>query len=247
MKNVLIIGARGGIGSAITKIFQDDKNFNLYITASSKEGVDDFIIKNLKTEDINSRVFGFNCNLLNYEEVESLFLKVLEKAKKIDILICNAGLNNDKLAIRMQREDFNQVIQANLVSNFILNREAIKHMIKNNFGRIINIASIIGETGNAGQANYAASKAGLIAMSKSLAIEYANRNITINCVSPGFIESDMTNKIPEQIKQTMLDKIPMKKYGQPLDIASIVYFLASDKSSYITGQNFHINGGMLMK
>jgi 3-oxoacyl-[acyl-carrier protein] reductase len=160
--------------------------------------------------------------------------------------VCNAGINKDTLAVRMTNEDFGSVIDVNLKSNFTLNREAIKKMMKNRYGRIINISSVVAVSGNAGQANYCASKAGLIGMTKSLAYEVATRGITVNVIAPGFIVSNMTDVLTDSQKDAIMQKIPLKKLGSPDDVANVVTFLASPDSSYITGQTIHVNGGMLM-
>lgn len=172
--------------------------------------------------------------------------QLIAEIQKIDILVCNAGINRDNLAIRMTEEDFGKVIDINLKTNFILNREAIKKMIKNRYGRIINISSVVGVSGNPGQANYCASKAGLIGMTKSLAYEVAIRGITVNAVAPGFIVSNMTDALTDAQKEVIMQKIPAKTLGTPDDVANVVAFLAAPESSYITGQTIHVNGGMLM-
>jgi 3-oxoacyl-[acyl-carrier protein] reductase len=172
--------------------------------------------------------------------------QLIADIEKLDILVCNAGINRDNLAIRMTDEDFSAVIDINLKTNFVLNREAIKKMMKNRYGRIINISSVVGVSGNPGQANYCASKAGLIGMSKSLAYEVASRGITVNAVAPGFITSNMTDALTDAQKEIITQKIPAKVLGTPDDVANVVAFLASPESSYITGQTIHVNGGMLM-
>ena len=163
---------------------------------------------------------------------------------KIDVLINNAGVTNDNLTIRMKLNEWNRVINLNLTSTFLISKNVIKKMLKNKNGKIINITSVVGHTGNIGQANYAASKAGLIGMSKSLALEYGKKNIKINCISPGFIKSEMTEKINDNFKQTLLEKISLERFGIPEDVANAVLFLSSDLSNYITGETIHVNGGM---
>jgi 3-oxoacyl-[acyl-carrier protein] reductase len=182
------------------------------------------------------------CNLSDIKAAEQLIADI----EKLDILVCNAGINRDNLAIRMTDEDFSAVIDINLKTNFVLNREAIKKMMKNRYGRIINISSVVGVSGNPGQANYCASKAGFIGMSKSLAYEVASRGITVNAVAPGFITSNMTDALTDTQKEMIVQKIPAKVLGTPDDVANVVVFLASAESSYITGQTIHVNGGMLM-
>ena len=164
----------------------------------------------------------------------------------IDVLINNAGINKDTLSLRMSEQEWKKVIDINLTSTFLLSKYAIKKMLKNKFGRVINITSIVGHTGNLGQSNYSASKAGIVGMSKSLSIEYAKKNITINCVSPGFIVSDMTNNIPEKIRLMLIAKIPMGRLGSGEDVSNCVAFLSSEEASYVTGETIHVNGGMYM-
>ena len=186
------------------------------------------------------------CDLSKQSEVESLIAKAEEKAGKVDILINNAGLTKDTLMMRMKTEDWDEVLNVNLKAAFILSKDAVRSMIKRRFGRIISISSIVGVMGNAGQANYAASKAGLIAMSKSLALEVASRGITVNCIAPGFIATKMTDAIPEAARDALIAKIPAVRLGEPSDIAAAALFLSSDEASYITGQTLHVNGGMAM-
>ena len=163
---------------------------------------------------------------------------------KIDILINNAGITSDNLAIRMKDEEWNRVININLTSSFLISKYTIKKMLKNKTGKIINITSVVGHTGNIGQSNYAASKAGLIGMTKSLALEYGKKNIKINCISPGFIKSEMTDKISEDYKKILQSKISLDRFGEPDDVANSVVFLSSDLSDYISGETIHVNGGM---
>ena len=163
---------------------------------------------------------------------------------KIDVLINNAGVTQDNLSIRMKDEEWNKVIDINLTSTFILSKSVIKKMLKSKKGKIINITSIVGHTGNIGQANYTASKAGVVAMSKSLALEYGKKNINVNCISPGFISTEMTDKINDEYKEVLKSKIPMNRFGTPNDIANTVIFLCSKLSDYITGETIHVNGGM---
>ncbi len=239
-KNALITGATGGIGAAIAKTLAK-QGANLVLSGTREEK----LIELQKEISENCKILP--CNLSNVNDVEALFDKAEELAGgQIDILVCNAGITKDNLLLRMKNEDFEQVLDVNLKSTFILNRNAIKKMMKRRWGRIINIASVVGVTGNPGQANYVASKAGMIGMSKSMAQEIASRGITINCVAPGFIESPMTEALNEQQKQAILTKIPVGKMGSAQDIANGVAFLASEEASYITGNTLHINGGMFM-
>lgn len=234
-KKALITGASGGIGQAITKLLHS-LGSHVIISGSNLEKLQ------LLGNSLQDNYTIASCNLVDIDQCNNLIGNI----DQIDILVCNAGITKDNLAIKMTNEAFDQVIDINLKANFILNREAIKKMIRNRYGRIINIASVVAVSGNAGQANYCASKAGLIGMTKSLAAEVASRGVTINAVAPGFIKSDMTDKLNDAQKEMMMQKIPLKAFGDAEDVANIVAFLASDKASYITGQTIHVNGGMLM-
>lgn len=239
-KNALITGATGGIGAAIAKTLA--KQGAKVILSSTKEDR----LKELAAE-IGGDVKYLSCNLSDAVQVNDLFDKAEELAGgQIDILVCNAGITKDNLVLRMKDEDFEQVLDVNLKSTFILNRNAVKKMMRRKYGRIINIASVVGVTGNPGQCNYVASKAGMIGMSKSMASEVATRGITINCVAPGFIQTAMTDVLTEQQRNGILSQIPMGKMGVADDVAKGVAFLASEDAGYITGQTLHVNGGMLM-
>ena len=234
-KTALITGASGSIGRAITKKLHG-LGAHVFISGSNQEK----LIELAKELENNYTIKP--CNLSDIKAAEQLIADI----EKLDILVCNAGINRDNLAIRMTDEDFSAVIDINLKTNFVLNREAIKKMMKNRYGRIINISSVVGVSGNPGQANYCASKAGLIGMTKSLAYEVASRGITVNAVAPGFITSNMTDALTDTQKEIIVQKIPAKVLGTPDDVANVVVFLASAESSYITGQTIHVNGGMLM-
>ncbi|WP_341758594.1 3-oxoacyl-ACP reductase FabG [Candidatus Tisiphia endosymbiont of Ditula angustiorana] len=234
-KKSLITGASGTIGGSIAKLFHS-LGSHVIISGSNQEKLQ-ALANNLKD---NYTIVP--CNLANIDECTNLVASL----EQIDILVCNAGITQDMLAMKMSNEIFDQVIDINLKASFILNREAIKKMMKVRYGRIINIASVVAVSGNPGQANYCASKAGLIGMTKSLAIEVASRGITINAVAPGFIKSNMTDKLNEAQKEAIMQKIPLRTFGEAEDVANVVAFLASDKASYITGQTIHVNGGMLM-
>lgn len=235
-KNVAFItGASGGIGKAVTKKLHA-LGAHVFISGSNESKLND-LGKELG-ENYTIRV----CDLHDIKATEQLLVEM----EKIDILVCNAGITRDTLAIKMSDEDFGAVIDVNLKANFALNREAIKKMMRARYGRIINISSVVGFSGNPGQANYCASKAGLIGMTKSLAYEVASRGITVNAVAPGFITSNMTNVLSDAQKEAIMQKIPLKALGAPEDVANAVAFLASPTSSYITGQTIHVNGGMLM-
>jgi len=238
-KTVLITGATGGIGRAITKTLHAQGA----IVALTDMNLDTL---NTFANELGERVFVYVANLSDGNSIKDLVASVEKDLGHVDILINNAGVNKDTLAMRMTDEQWDDVLRINLTAGFKLARAVIPGMMKNRWGRIVSMASIVGVIGNAGQANYAASKAGLIAMSKSMAAELAGRNITINCIAPGFIETPMTANLPENVKQAMLDRIPAKRMGQPQDIANLVAFLVSDEAAYITGQTININGGMLM-
>ena len=233
--NVFISGASRGIGNSIAYHFAE--NDYVVVGTSRNEFEFDKKIKNLIPVklDVTSR-----------EDIQNCFNDLKTKNLLPDILINNAGITSDQIFLRMKDEEWQKVIDINLTSTFYLCKHAIKKMLKNKYGRIVNITSIVGHTGNLGQSNYSASKAGMVAMSKSLAIEYAKKNITINCVSPGFIQSKMTDKIVESIKAVLTSRIPMSKLGTGEDVSNTVAFLSSDAASYITGETIHVNGGMYM-
>ena len=237
-KNILITGASGGIGAALVKKFVT-LGGNVLGTGTKTEKLD--IIKK-KCPSIKVKKF----DLSEHSRIEEFIDDVVLELGGLDILINNAGTNMDNLSLRMKDDEWKKVIDINLTSTFLLSKHSIRNMLKNKFGRIVNITSIVGHTGNAGQANYAASKAGIIAMSKSLATEYAKKNITINCVSPGFIVSDMTMNIAKKVILYLTSRIPMGKLGTGADVANCVAFLSSDQASYITGETIHVNGGMYM-
>ena len=234
-KTALITGASGSIGSAITKILHQ-QGAHVIISGSNEEK-----LQRLAAE-LRDNYTIRPCDLTDSIACNNL----IGSSDKLDILVCNAGITRDNLAIKMTDEMFNEVIDVNLKATFTLNREAIKKMIKNRYGRIVNIASVVAVAGNPGQANYCASKAGIIGMTKSLAYEVASRGITVNSVAPGFIKSAMTDKLSPQQQENIIQKIPLKKFGSSIDIAHSVAFLVSDEAYYITGQTLHVNGGMLM-
>ena len=238
-KNIIVTGASGGIGNSIVKRLND---FGANILAS---GTKIEKLEELKSKFSNIKILKFDISKI--EQIEEFVEKAAtELGGNLDSLINNAGITQDNLAIRMSLDEWKKVIDINLTSTFLLSKFAIKKMLKNKSGKIINITSIVGHTGNLGQANYTASKAGIVAMSKSLAIEYAKKNININCISPGFIKTAMTDKIDEKFKEIIVSKIPSARLGEPEDIANAVLFLASNQSDYINGETLHVNGGMYM-
>ena len=237
-KKILVTGATGGIGDSIVQKFLS-LNGSVLGTGTNSEKLE--ILKK-KYPQISTVQFDIS----EHDKIEQFIENVFSKLGGLDILINNAGITKDNLSLRMKNEEWQKVIDINLSSTFYLCKSAIKKMMKNKYGRIVNITSIVGHTGNVGQANYSASKAAVVAMSKSLAIEYAKKNITVNCVSPGFIKTNMTEKISDEMKNTLLSRIPMNKLGTGEDVSNTVAFLSSESSSYITGETIHVNGGMYM-
>ena len=237
-KKILITGASGGIGGALVKKFVS-LNGSVLGTGTKIEKLD-LIKKN------NPGIKVKKFDISEHSRIEEFIDNVTLELGGLDILVNNAGINADNLSLRMKDEEWKKVIDVNLTSSFLLSKHAIKKMLKNKFGRVVNITSIVGHTGNLGQSNYSASKAGLIGMSKSLAIEYAKKNITVNCVSPGFIVSDMTMNIAEKFRLYLTSRIPMGKLGTGEDVSNCAAFLSSESASYITGETIHVNGGMYM-
>ena len=237
-KKVLITGATGGIGNSLVEKFYSCES-NIIATGTNEEKLS--ILKK-KFPNIITEKFKLD----DHEKIETFIEKSDSQIKGLDILINNAGITSDNLSIRLTEENWKKVLDINLTSTFLMCKFAIKKMLKRKYGKIINITSIVGHTGNLGQSNYAASKAGIIAFSKSLAIEYAKKNININCVSPGFIQTEMTDKINEDFKNILISKIPSGKLGSSNDVSNCVVFLASDMASYINGETIHVNGGMYM-
>jgi 3-oxoacyl-[acyl-carrier protein] reductase len=238
-KRVLITGATGEIGTAIARQFHE-KGYQLCLTATRE------IALKALTSELGSNVQYLCSDLMNIESTKGLIAKVISQLGGIDILINNAGITRDNLFIRMSDEQWIDVLNVNLNSSMILARDAIKNMIKSKWGRVVNITSVVGVTGNPGQSNYAASKSGLIGMSKCIASEVASRGITVNCIAPGFITSAMTDKLNSDQKLRILENIPMKKMGNANDIAATTNFLVSEDANYVTGQTIHVNGGMAM-
>ena len=238
-KNIIITGASGGIGNAIVKRL-NDSGAQILASGTRVEKLEE-----LKSKFKNIKILKFDIS--HSDKIEE-FIENATNALggSLDGIVNNAGITQDNLAIRMSIDEWKKVIDINLTSTFLLSKFAIKKMLKNKSGKIINITSVVGHTGNLGQANYTASKAGIVAMSKSLAIEYAKKNININCISPGFIKTAMTDKIDEKFKDIIIGKIPSARLGEPEDIANAVHFLASNQSNYINGETLHVNGGMYM-
>ena len=238
-KNIIVTGASGGIGNAIIKKL-NGAGANILASGTKIEK-----LEVLKKNYEKIKILKFDIS--QSEKIEEFIEKATnELGGSLDGVINNAGITQDNLAIRMSLEEWQKVINVNLTSTFLLSKFAIKKMLKNKSGKIVNITSVVGHTGNLGQANYTASKAGIVAMSKSLAIEYAKKNININCISPGFIKTAMTDKIDEKFKEVIISKIPSARLGEPDDIANAVLFLSSDQSKYINGETLHVNGGMYM-
>tara|TARA_B100000963_G_scaffold278352_1_gene246743 strand:- start:10969 stop:11706 length:738 start_codon:yes stop_codon:yes gene_type:complete len=238
-KNIIVTGASGGIGNSIVKKLSE---FDAKVLAT---GTKIEKLKELKSNISNIEILNFDIS--EFEKIEEFIENATSQlGGKLDCIINNAGMTKDNLAIRMNIDEWKKVIDVNLTSTFLLSKFAIKKMLKNKSGKIVNITSVVGHTGNLGQSNYTASKAGIVAMSKSLAIEYAKKNININCISPGFIKTAMTDKLDEKFKELILSKIPSSRLGEPEDIANAVLFLASDQSNYINGETIHVNGGMYM-
>jgi len=238
-KNIIVTGASGGIGNSIVKKL-NDCGANILASGTKIEKLEE-----LKSKFKNIKTLKFDIS--QQDKIEEFIENAnTELGGNLYCIVNNAGITQDNLAIRMSLEEWKKVIDINLTSTFLLSKFAIKKMIKNKLGKIINITSVVGHTGNLGQSNYTASKAGIVAMSKSLAIEYAKKNININCISPGFIKTAMTDKIDEKFKELIISKIPSARLGEPEDIANAVLFLASDQSNYINGETIHVNGGMYM-
>ena len=239
MKNVLITGATGGIGSAILDIFYNN-GFNIIASGTNEDKL------NKLQDKYSERIIMIKCDLSDESQINHLVSQAQSSCDGIDILINNAGITKDNVFLRMQKDQWDDVLNVNLNSNFLLTKLVIKGMIKKRWGRIVNITSVVAKMGNAGQANYVASKSAIEGFSRSLAQEVASRNITINCVAPGFVDTDILSTIePEKLKD-MTKNIPVGRIGTPEDVSNAVFFLSSEESSYITGQVIHVNGGLTM-
>ena len=242
-KSALITGATRGIGKQIAiTLAKQGYNIALNYRKENEE------LENTKKEieEIGVQVLAVKGDVANFEDCEKFVKQTIERFEQIDVLVNNAGITKDMLLMRMKKEDFEQVIDTNLVGTFNVTKNVVPYMMKARSGRIINISSVVGISGNAGQTNYSASKAGIIGFSKSLAKEIASRNILVNAVAPGFIETNMTDVLKDDVKQEIAKNIPLKRMGTAQDVANVVKFLASDDSSYITGQVINVDGGMLM-
>lgn len=238
-RTALVTGATGGIGGAIAKALHA-QGATVAISGTRREALDTL------AGELKERVHVLPCNLSNMDEVEALVPDAEKAMGQLDILVANAGITRDNLFVQLRDEDFDDVIRVNLTATFRLARAATKLMMRKRFGRIIAITSVVGVTGNAGQGNYAASKAGLIGMMKSVGAEYARRNVTANCIAPGFIATPMTDVLNEKQRETVLAKVPAGRLGTPEDIAAAAVYLASNEAAYVTGQTLHVNGGMAM-
>jgi 3-oxoacyl-[acyl-carrier protein] reductase len=238
-KTALVTGATGGIGGAIARALHR-QGATVAISGTRREVLDAL------AAELGSRVHVLPCDLADKSAVEALVPKAEETMSKLDILVANAGITKDNLLVQLRDEDWEQVLNINLTATFRLTRAAVKGMMRRRFGRVIGITSVVGVTGNAGQSNYTAAKAGMIGMIKSVAAEYAKRGVTANCVAPGFIASPMTEKLNDKQREAILTRVPANRLGAGADVAAAVVYLSSDEAGYVTGQTLHINGGMAM-
>ncbi|MGB3272547.1 MAG: 3-oxoacyl-[acyl-carrier-protein] reductase [Xanthobacteraceae bacterium] len=238
-RNALVTGATGGIGGAIARALHA-QGATVAVSGTRREALDAL------AADLGGRIHVLPCNLADSAEVEALVPAAEAAMGGLDVLVCNAGITRDNLFVQLRDEDWDDVIKVNLTATFRLTRAATKLMMRKRYGRIIAITSVVGVTGNPGQGNYAASKAGMIGMIKSLAAEYARRNVTANCIAPGFIATPMTDVLNDKQRETVLGKVPAGRLGTPQDIAAAAVYLASEEAAYVTGQTLHVNGGMAM-
>jgi 3-oxoacyl-[acyl-carrier protein] reductase len=238
-KTALVTGASGGIGRAIATALHR-QGATVALSGTRRDALDQL------ASDLNERVHVAPCNLALKDEVESLVPHAEEVMGRLDILVANAGITKDNLFVQLRDEDWEQVVNINLTATFRLARAAVRGMMRRRFGRVIGITSVVGITGNPGQANYTATKAGMIGMIKSVAQEYAKRGVTANCIAPGFIATPMTDKLNEKQREAILGRVPAGRLGTPEEVAASAVFLASDEAAYVTGQTLHVNGGMVM-
>ena len=238
-KTALVTGATGGIGAGVARALHG-QGATVAISGTRREVLDAL------AAELGQRVHVLPCDLADKDAVERLVPSAEVKMEKLDILVANAGMTKDNLFVQLKDDDWDQVIAVNLTATFRLTRAAVKTMMRRRFGRVVGISSIVGVTGNPGQGNYTASKAGMIGMIKSVAAEYAKRNVTANCIAPGFIATPMTDKLNEKQREAILGRVPAGRLGTPADVAAAVVYLASDEGAYVTGQTLHINGGMAM-
>jgi 3-oxoacyl-[acyl-carrier protein] reductase len=238
-KTALVTGATGGIGSAIARAFHH-QGATVAISGRRRDVLDAL------AGDLKERVHVLPCNLTDGDEVEELVPKSETAMGKLDVLVANAGIAKDNLLVQLRDEDWDQVVAVNLTATFRLARAAVRGMMRRRFGRVIGITSVVGVTGNAGQANYTATKAGMIGMIKSIAAEYAKRGVTANSIAPGFITTAMTDKLNDKQREAILARVPAGRLGSGVDVAAAAVFLASDEAAYVTGQTIHVNGGMVM-
>jgi 3-oxoacyl-[acyl-carrier protein] reductase len=238
-KNALVTGATGAIGGAIARALHA-QGATVTLSGTRREQLDAL------AAELGARVHVLPCDLSDMDAVEKLVPDAEEKMGQLDILVANAGMNRDNLFVQLKDEDWDKVIAVNLTATFRLTRAAVKVMMRRRYGRVIGISSVVGFTGNPGQGNYTASKAGMVGMMKSVAAEYAKRNVTANCIAPGIVASAMTDKLNDKQRETIMSKVPAGKLGTPLDVAAAAVYLASDEAHYVTGQTIHVNGGMAM-
>ncbi len=238
-KTALVTGATGGIGGAIARALHRQGAI-VAVSGTRRDALDAL------AGELNDRVHVLPCNLADMSEVEGLVPKAEEAMSRLDILVANAGINRDNLFVQLKDEDWDQVVAVNLTATFRLARAAVRTMMRRRFGRVIGISSVVGVTGNPGQTNYTAAKAGMIGMFKSIAAEYAKRNVTANCIAPGFIASAMTDKLNDKQREAILARVPAGRLGEGADVAAAAVYLASDEAAYVTGQTLHVNGGMAM-
>ena len=238
-KTALVTGATGGIGGAIARALHR-QGAVVAVSGTRRDALDAL------AGELKDRVHVLPCNLADMSEVEGLVPKAEAAMSRLDILVANAGINRDNLFVQLKDEDWDQVVAVNLTATFRLARAAVRTMMRRRFGRVIGISSVVGVTGNPGQTNYTATKAGMIGMFKSIAAEYAKRNVTANCIAPGFIASAMTDKLNDKQREAILARVPAGRLGEGADVAAAAVYLASDEAAYVTGQTLHVNGGMAM-